>query len=192
MSKLYDRLPHSHGAGEMAIIRKEMNKKRRHMPLRRLIRQSGRAIQRIKPVFMMSPMSVATYLEQGALDFDLVVFDEASQVKVVDALGAILRGKQVVVVGDTKQMPPTDFFSKAVELDDEEAEESHTADIESILNMFLSQGAMESMLRWHYRSRHDSLIAVSNQEFYDNKLMIWILRQKLSQKKPSTKAVPII
>ena len=160
--KHYHSLPATNAAGEMAIIRREINKKRRHMPIRRLITQAGRAIQQIKPMFMMSPMSVATYLEQGVLDFDLVVFDEASQVKVVDAIGPILRGKQVVVVGDTRQMPPTDFFNKALELDDEE---SQTADIESILSMFLSQGAPESMLRWHYRSRHDSLIAVSNREF---------------------------
>ncbi|MYB71460.1 MAG: DUF3320 domain-containing protein [Gemmatimonadetes bacterium] len=168
--KHYHSLPAANAAGEMAIIRREINKKRRHMPIRRLITQAGRAIQQIKPVFMMSPMSVATYLEQGALNFDLVVFDEASQVKVVDAIGPILRGKQVVVVGDTRQMPPTDFFNKALELDDEE---SQTADIESILSMFLSQGAPESMLRWHYRSRHDSLIAVSNREFYDGRLMIF-------------------
>lgn len=168
--KHYRRLPAANAAGEMAIIRREINKKRRHIPIRQLIAQAGRAIQQIKPVFMMSPMSVATYLEQGALDFDLVVFDEASQVKVVDAIGPILRGKQVVVVGDTRQMPPTDFFTKALELDDEE---SQTADIESILSMFLSQGAPESMLRWHYRSRHDSLIAVSNREFYGGRLMIF-------------------
>ena len=171
--KHHESLPSPSAAGEMAIIRREMNKKRRHMPIRRLIAQAGRAVQRIKPVFMMSPMSVATYLEQGTLEFDLVVFDEASQVKVVDALGPILRGKQVVVVGDTHQMPPTDFFGKALELDDEDAEESQTADIESILSMFLSQGAPESMLRWHYRSRHDSLITVSNQEFYDDRLMVF-------------------
>lgn len=168
--KHYHSLPAANAAGEMAIIRREINKKRRHMPIRRLIVQAGRAIQQIKPVFMMSPMSVATYLEQGALDFDLVVFDEASQVKVVDAIGPILRGEQVVVVGDTRQMPPTDFFTKALELDNEE---SQTADIESILSMFLLQGAPESMLRWHYRSRHDSLIAVSNREFYDGRLMIF-------------------
>jgi very-short-patch-repair endonuclease len=173
VSELHNRMPNSAGAGEVAIIRKEMNKKRRHLAIRKLIQQAGRAIQQVKPVFMMSPMSVATYLEQGAVEFDLVVFDEASQVKVVDAMGSILRGKQVVVVGDTKQMPPTDFFGKAIELDDEEAEESETADIESILGMFLSQGAPEVMLRWHYRSRHDSLIAVSNEEFYDGKLMIF-------------------
>lgn len=173
MDKLFTQTPSSNGAGEMAIIRREMNKKRRHLPIRKLISQAGRAIQQVKPVFMMSPMSVATYLEQGAVGFDLVVFDEASQVKVVDALGPILRGQQVVVVGDTKQMPPSDFFSKAVELDDEDADESQTADIESILSMFLSQAATEAMLRWHYRSKHDSLIAVSNQEFYEGKLMIF-------------------
>ena len=171
--KHHDNLPSRNAAGEMAIIRHEMNKKRRHLPIRRLIDQAGRAIQRIKPVFMMSPMSVATYLKQRALEFDLVVFDEASQVKVVDALVPILRGKQVVVVGDTRQMPPTDFFGKALELEDEEAEASQTADIESILGMFLSQGAPESMLRWHYRSRHDSLITVSNKEFYDGRLMVF-------------------
>jgi len=173
MLKHHEGLPSSSAAGEMAIIRREMNKKRRHLPIRRLIAQAGRAIKQIKPVFMMSPISVATYLEQGALEFDIVIFDEASQVKVVDALGPILRGKQIVVVGDTRQMPPTDFFSKALELDDEEAEESQTADIESILNMFLSQGAPASMLRWHYRSRHESLITVSNQEFYDGRLMVF-------------------
>lgn len=171
--KHFEQMPSSHANGEVAIIRKEINKKRRHLPIRKLISLAGNAIQRIKPVFMMSPMSVATYLPQGAIDFDLVVFDEASQVKVVDALGPILRGKQVVVVGDTKQMPPSAFFGKAFELSDEEAEMSETADIESILGMFLSQGAPETMLRWHYRSRHDSLITVSNHEFYENKLMVF-------------------
>ncbi|WP_420554281.1 DUF3320 domain-containing protein [Neptuniibacter marinus] len=173
MDKLHQQMPSSAGAGEMAVVRREMNKKRRHLPIRKLISQAGRAIQQAKPVFMMSPMSVATYLEQGAVEFDLVVFDEASQIKVVDAFGPILRGHQVVVVGDTKQMPPTDFFGRALELDDDDADESQTADIESILSMFLSQGAAEAMLRWHYRSRHDSLIAVSNQEFYDGKLMVF-------------------
>ncbi|MDJ0839208.1 MAG: DUF3320 domain-containing protein [Acidobacteriota bacterium] len=173
VEKHHAQIPVMSGAGEMAVLRREMNKKRRHMPIRRLIAQAGRAIQQAKPVFMMSPMSVAKYLAQGTIDFDLVIFDEASQVRVVDAIGPILRGKQVVVVGDTRQMPPTDFFSKSLLLDDEEAEESMTADIESILSMFLAQGAPERLLRWHYRSRHDSLIAVSNQEFYESKLMIF-------------------
>ncbi|MCJ0803582.1 DUF3320 domain-containing protein [Vibrio vulnificus] len=173
VKQLYDNLPNPSARGEVETLRREFNKKRRHMPIRRLLNKSGRVIQQIKPVFMMSPMSIATYLEPGVIDFDLVIFDEASQVKVADALGAIMRGKQVIVVGDTKQMPPTSFFGKQFVLDDEEAEESLTADMESILGMFLASGAPEKMLKWHYRSRHESLIAVSNQEFYDNKLMIF-------------------
>lgn len=168
----FQQLP-SGGAGEMEVLRREMNKKRRHLPIRQLLAQAGRAVQKIKPVFMMSPMSVATYLQPGELEFDLVIFDEASQVRVVDAFGPLLRARQAVVVGDTRQMPPTDFFNKSLELDDEEAENSSTADIESILSMFLAKGAPESWLRWHYRSRHESLIQVSNREFYDNKLFIF-------------------
>lgn len=168
----FQQLP-SGGAGEMEILRREMNKKRRHLPIRQLLAQAGRAVQKIKPIFMMSPMSVATYLQPGELEFDLVIFDEASQVRVVDAFGPLLRARQAVVVGDTRQMPPTDFFNKSLELDDEEAENSSTADIESILSMFLAKGAPESWLRWHYRSRHESLIQVSNREFYDNKLFIF-------------------
>jgi len=168
----YKNLPNINAPGEMAIIRKETNKKRRHIPIRQLLLKAGNAVQQIKPVFMMSPMSVATFLSQGTLEFDLVIFDEASQVKVVDALIPILRGKQIVVVGDSKQMPPTDFFSRTFE-NEENEDENLTGDIESILGMFLSQGADESMLKWHYRSRHDSLINVSNQEFYDGRLMIF-------------------
>ena len=170
--KHYKNLPAINAPGEMALIRREINKKRKHLPIRQLLLKSGNAIQHIKPVFMMSPMSVATFLAQGVLNFDLVVFDEASQVKVVDALIPILRGKQIVVVGDSKQMPPSDFFSRTFE-NDEEEEETVTGDIESILSMFLAQGAPESMLKWHYRSRHDSLINVSNQEFYEGKLKVF-------------------
>jgi very-short-patch-repair endonuclease/DNA polymerase III delta prime subunit len=168
----FQQLPNGN-AGEMEVLRREINKKRRHLPIRQLLAQAGRAVQKIKPVFMMSPMSVATYLQPGDLSFDLVIFDEASQVRVVDAFGPLLRARQAVVVGDTRQMPPTDFFSKSLELDEEEAEISTTADIESILSMFLAKGAPEAWLRWHYRSRHESLIQLSNQAFYDNKLFIF-------------------
>jgi superfamily I DNA and/or RNA helicase len=111
-------------------------------------------------------------LSQGNLEFDLVIFDEASQVKVVDALIPILRGKQIVVVGDSKQMPPTDFFTKTFESEENE-DVNITGDIESILGMFLAQGVKESMLKWHYRSRHDSLINLSNQEFYNGRLVVF-------------------
>ena len=167
---LWDRMPQMNQPGEMATLRGELNKKRRHIPIRQLMAKAGRAIQQAKPVFMMSPMSIANFLPPGALEFDVVIFDEASQVKAVDAFGAILRGKQVIVVGDTKQMPPTNFFGRDVEIDDEE---NVTADIESILSMFKYAGAQERYLRWHYRSRHESLIAVSNVEFYEQKLMVF-------------------
>jgi very-short-patch-repair endonuclease len=173
VQRLHNALPAYHAAGEMELLRREFTKKRRHLPIRRLLRDAGTVIQQAKPVFMMSPMSVAGYLAQGNLDFDLVIFDEASQIPAPEALGAILRGRQVVVVGDSKQMPPTNFFGQAVELSDEEADESATADVESILGMMKARGMPERMLRWHYRSRHHSLIAVSNDQFYDNQLLIF-------------------
>jgi very-short-patch-repair endonuclease len=173
VSSLYEALPNFNAPGEMDLLRREISKKRRHISIRRLVGETATVLQQTKPVFMMSPMSVATYLPQGAIEFDLVIFDEASQIEAPDALGAIARGKQVVVVGDSKQMPPTNFFGRAVELSDDDAEESVTADIESILGMMLVRGASEAMLRWHYRSRHHSLITVSNSQFYNNKLMVF-------------------
>ncbi|TVS16268.1 MAG: DUF3320 domain-containing protein, partial [Gammaproteobacteria bacterium] len=170
---LHAGLPHFNAPGEMDLLRREFSKQRRHLPIRRLMHEAGSVIQKIKPVFMMSPMSVATYLPQGRLHFDLVIFDEASQIPAPESLGAVLRGDQVVVVGDSKQMPPTDFFGRAVELTDDEAEQSVTADLESILDLMQAQGVPERMLRWHYRSRDASLIAVSNDQFYDNSLMIF-------------------
>jgi very-short-patch-repair endonuclease/DNA polymerase III delta prime subunit len=168
--QLWERRPSLNQPGEMATLRAELNKKRRHLPIRQLLAQAGRAIQQLKPVFMMSPISIANFLPPGCLSFDVVIFDEASQVKAVDAFGAILRGKQTVVVGDTRQMPPTEFFGREVEVDDED---NATSDIESILSLFKAAGCHERYLRWHYRSRHESLIAVSNAEFYDNKLVIF-------------------
>ncbi|MHC8335991.1 DUF3320 domain-containing protein [Pseudomonas sp. LB3P25] len=169
--QVWEHMPNVNQPGEMAILRVELNKKRRHIPIRQLIDKAGRAIQQIKPVFMMSPMSIANFLPPGKLAFDVVVFDEASQVKAVDAFGAILRGKQVVVVGDTRQMPPSDLFGREVAPNSEDAES--TADIESILSLFKAAGSQERYLRWHYRSRHESLIAVSNVEFYESKLVVF-------------------
>ena len=169
--KHWEELPPMDAGGQVNILRTEFNKKARHMPIRRLMQEAGLAIQAIKPVFMMSPLSIANFLPPAALEFDLVVFDEASQVKPVDALGAILRGKQLIVVGDNKQLPPTSFFDSLTrETDDEE---NVTADMQSILGLCDAQGAPQRMLRWHYRSRHESLIALSNQQFYDGKLVIF-------------------
>ncbi len=160
-------------SGQLGVLMREFQKKRKHLPIRQLMAKAGNAIQKIKPVFMMSPLSVATFIPPKSVDFDLVVFDEASQVKPVDAFGSIVRGKQTVVVGDTQQLPPTSFFDKHIAEDDNDTEENAPADTESILGLFSASNSPERMLRWHYRSRHESLIAVSNFEFYDNKLQLF-------------------
>ena len=162
-------------AGPLGILRAEIQRKRGHMPIRQLMHRAAPAVQALKPVFMMSPLSVAQFLPPGDLQFDMLVMDEASQIQPVDALGAIARCKQVVVVGDPKQLPPTAFFSKVtsnVEDDDGTGDGAGVADIESILGLFTAKGLPTRMLRWHYRSRHQSLIAVSNRQFYENKLFI--------------------
>ena len=165
-------LPKHHGGGQLGVLRREFQKKSRHLPVRKLMSKAGKAIQSIKPVFMMSPLSIAKYIPPGSVSFDMVVFDEASQVRPVEAMGAILRGRQSVVVGDSRQLPPTSFFDRAGG-DEADEEQSATADLESILGLFCAQGAPERWLRWHYRSRHESLITVSNHEFYDNRLIVF-------------------
>ena len=167
----WEQLPRRHGGGQLGVLRREFEKKSRHLPVRTLMSKAGSAIQSIKPVFMMSPLSIAKYIPPGSVSFDMVVFDEASQVRPVEAMGAILRGKQSVVVGDSRQLPPTSFFDRAG--GDESEEQSDTADLESILGLFCAQGAPERWLHWHYRSRHESLITVSNHEFYDNRLIVF-------------------
>lgn len=159
--------------GQLAILKNEFAKKARHKPIRQLMKEAGRVVQAIKPVFMMSPLSVASFLPPGAVDFDLVVFDEASQVKPVDALGAIARGRQLVVVGDSKQLPPTSFFDSLTGTGEAADEENVTADIQSILELCKARQMPERMLRWHYRSMHQSLIAASNHLFYDDRLVIF-------------------
>ncbi|MFN1149523.1 DUF3320 domain-containing protein [Serratia liquefaciens] len=164
----------SGGVGPVGILRSEMVKKRGHLPIRQLMLKAGVAVQALKPVMMMSPLSVAQFLIPGKQKFDLLVMDEASQIQPVDAIGAIARCKQVVVVGDERQLPPTRFFAKMTEsaANDDDDDVSQVSDIESILGLFVARGLPQRMLRWHYRSRHQSLIAVSNTQFYENKLFI--------------------
>lgn len=162
------------GIGPLGVLRAEIAKRRGHMPIRQLVLKAAPAIQALKPVVMMSPLSVAQFLPPGQLTFDLLVMDEASQIQPVDALGAIARCRQVVVVGDERQLPPTKFFSKMTggQPEEDDSESAQVADIESILGLFTARGMSQRMLRWHYRSRHQSLIAVSNTQFYENKLFI--------------------
>lgn len=121
---------------------------------------------------MMGPMSVANYLQPGEIDFDLVVIDEASQVKPEDALGVIARGKQIVVVGDPKQLPPTSFFDRADSDDGEDEDIAAVSLTDSILDASLPLFPMRR-LRWHYRSQHENLIAYSNRHFYDSDLVVF-------------------
>ncbi len=147
---------------------------RPRMPIRKMMIQAGRTIQEYKPCFMMGPQAVAQYLTPGALEFDIVVMDEASQLKPEEALGAIARGKQLVVVGDPKQLPPTAFFDKLGETQDEDDSKAHAALMQSsILDVCIGHFRPVRTLRWHYRSQHQSLIAFSNARFYRNKLIVF-------------------
>lgn len=160
---------------ELQLIHHELGKKNRHLPIRQLIKRAGRAIQALKPCFMMGPMSVAQYLEQGAVEFDMVVMDEASQLRPEDALGAVARGKQLVVVGDPKQLPPTSFFDRLVDGGDGDEDESPAvlSGSESILDICQQLFHPVRTLRWHYRSQHQSLIDFSNHHFYGGKLVVF-------------------
>ncbi len=164
-------------SGEMAFLRGECGKKSRHRPVRRAFNEASTMIQRIKPVILMSPISIAQFLPPGKLTFDLLLIDEASQVRPEDALGAVARAKQIVVVGDDKQLPPTSFFDRFVdntyEDEDEDAPSvARAAELESILKLAEARGLRQAMLEWHYRSRDPSLIKMSNIEFYGSRLVL--------------------
>ena len=159
---------------ELHLLEREIEKQKRHVPVRQLMLRAGRALQSLKPCFMMGPLSVAQYLAPGAVKFDLVIMDEASQLRPEDALGAIARAGQVVIVGDRMQLPPTSFFDRIGEdaVDDDEAISAEAlSDAESILDVASSVYKPARLLRWHYRSRHGSLIAFSNKEFYKGQLI---------------------
>ena len=157
-------------SGEMAILKRECEKKKRFMPPRRLLSEAKHVAMRLKPCFLMSPLSVAQYLPTDYGQFDLVVFDEASQMTTWDAVGVIARGRQLIVVGDPKQLPPTNFFMKGDAKEDEEEENAQTEELESILDECLANGLYSAYLNWHYRSRHESLIAFSNRHYYGDRL----------------------
>jgi len=158
---------------QLALLKHEAGKKTRHESIRSLMLRAPEALQGLKPCFMMSPMAVAQYLPAGKVHFDIIVMDEASQMRPEEALGAISRGSQLVVVGDPKQLPPTSFFSRQGGDDDEDSDETSLAqDSESILEAAMPLFKLRR-LRWHYRSRHESLIAFSNKAFYDSNLVVY-------------------
>lgn len=156
---------------EMVLIENEVRKQQRFIPLRTLVTRSHRSLQALMPCFMMSPLSLAKFLPAGAVRFDLVVIDEASQMRPEDALGGLLRAEQIVVVGDPKQLPPTDFFSRASSVSSSDDDELDELDDESILEACQKAFRRARRLKWHYRSRCESLIAFSNSRFYENSLV---------------------
>lgn len=171
-------------AGNLQLLRVQCELQRRHKPIRWTMEHAGEAVQRIKPVFMMSPLTVALHLPPELPPFDLVIFDEASQIKPEDALCAIIRAMQAVVVGDTRQLPPTSFFDRIAgdETEEDEAVDEasiasiETKKLESLLELMSASAngtSRRPSLRWHYRSIHPALIQPSNDMFYDNRLVVF-------------------
>ena len=158
------------GGSEVEILKREGQKKSRQKNIRKLLGEAGNIIQTIKPCFLMSPLSVSTLLGDNDIEFDTVVFDEASQIFPQDAIGAIYRGKQIIVVGDSKQMPPSDFFKNNGETNTDEEDDNDISSYESILDMCKSLFP-QIQLKWHYRSKYEQLISFSNKYFYDNALI---------------------
>jgi superfamily II DNA or RNA helicase/very-short-patch-repair endonuclease len=156
-------LEHASSA-EQVLVRREAEKQRKHKPLRELFDEAGSFITQLTPCFMMSPLSVAQYLKADSIEFDTVVFDEASQIMPQDAVSSLIRADQVVIAGDTKQLPPTSFFQSDVETTEDVRE-----DLDSILEETASV-LPEKNLRWHYRSRTEELIQFSNYHYYNNSL----------------------
>ena len=162
---------------ELALIQNEASKQTRHRPLRHLFHHAGEALRGLKPCWMMPPGTVASLLPRDAVEqFDLVIIDEASQMPPERALGLISRARQCVVVGDPKQLPPTSFFKLSTTSDDEEQQsdvDRETVDEESILDLCSKTFRPVRRLKWHYRSRHGSLIAFSNRHFYNSELVVF-------------------
>jgi len=159
--------------GDVAILRRELEKRKRIKPLRKLFGEIPGVLQALKPCFLMSPLSVSTFLRPGTMSFDLVVFDEASQLPTAEAVPAILRGTQVVVAGDKNQLPPTSFFDASV-IFDEDSESEDLEPLESLLDECVSIWPVfeQTHLRWHYRSRDERLVRFSNHYFYREKPLI--------------------
>lgn len=171
-------MPASQGGGSVKtftnkkLVEYEISKKKRHIPIRQLINRAGRAMQSLKPCFMMSPLSVAQYLPPDSLKFDVLLVDEASQLRPEEALGVIARAEQIVIVGDPKQLPPTSFFDAMKEETDNE-DETIVDESESILDTCIDLYSPVRRLKWHYRSQHESLIDFSNKHFYDDDLIVF-------------------
>jgi hypothetical protein len=154
---------------EWGTLSGEVNRRAAHMPLRQLFGKIPNVLTTLAPCVMMSPLSIAQYLPPGSKPFDVVIFDEASQIPVWEAIGAIARGNQVVVVGDPEQLPPTSVGQRAASGEEEDYDVVQTQ--QSILDECLACNLPSMKLSWHYRSRHESLIAFSNAKYYRGELI---------------------
>ena len=176
ISRLPDLNSGTSAVDEVGILKRELNKQKKIMPLRRLFKTIPNLLLTLKPCLMMSPLSVSLFLEAENYNFDIIIFDEASQVCTEDAIGAIMRGSQVIIAGDSKQLPPTSFFAaitsdKYFDTADYNEDEYDDSDAyESILDEAVTV-LPERTLKWHYRSRHEELIAFSNAKIYNYNLI---------------------
>ncbi|HXR91699.1 MAG TPA: DUF3320 domain-containing protein [Steroidobacteraceae bacterium] len=169
-AKLSGNIPDKNGVTKRSgfgILKHELQKQRRHKPVRQLAQEMGQDFTVLAPCMLMSPLSIAQYLPADHELFDLVIFDEASQIAPWDAVGSIARGKQVVIAGDPRQMPPTSFFNRGTGASEDDTDE----DLESILEECIGAGVPQHSLTWHYRSRHESLITFSNYRYYGGSLI---------------------
>jgi hypothetical protein len=171
-------------SSEVGILQRAIRTNGRGNSIRKLFDSIPNLLPRMNPCMLMSPISVAQYFDAGTAKFDLVVFDEASQMPTCDAVGAIARASNVVIVGDPKQMPPTNFFSSNY-IDEENFDKE---DLESILDDCLALSMPSKHLLWHYRSKHESLIAFSNSKYYENKLLTFPSPDDISSK---VKFIPV-
>ena len=176
IAKLVSRLPDfdsfSANSGEIALLRREMAKQRRLMPIRKLIAAVPNLLPALKPCIMMSPLSVSTYLGGSNYEFDTVIFDEASQVPTEDAICSIFRAKQAIIAGDSKQLPPTDFFNSSMLSSDDSDQDEENSDAGAYESL-LDEASMlpTQTLLWHYRSKSEDLIAFSNAKIYQGSLI---------------------
>ena len=161
------------GKDDVAILRREMNKQRRIKPIRKLFAEIPKLVMMLKPCLMMSPLTVSLFLESDEFQFDTVIFDEASQVCTENAIGAILRGKQVIIAGDSKQLPPTNFFRASMDNGEYDEYDEDDETNNDVFESLLDEAALlpTKTLLWHYRSRHEHLIAYSNAKIYNNSLV---------------------
>ncbi|MDR1545862.1 MAG: DUF4011 domain-containing protein, partial [Deltaproteobacteria bacterium] len=171
--------PQGVGAGlksdytELALLRHETVKKKQHLPVRKLVGRAARALMELKPCWMMSPAAVSQYLEAEDLTFDLVVLDEASQTPPENAIPSLARARQIMIVGDVNQLPPTTFFQRQTADDKGDEDEGDEGTVEESVLELAQAVFRPRRLMWHYRSRHSSLIEFSNREVYEGSLTVF-------------------